>query len=229
MFFYDQIATREIVVSKQSAKILRSDNKQQIPRSLFPIPHNQGIGAARDSGRRRKGGHDKCFGMPENARKVSPLSFAIIVRVPFGLRGGIYWGGRFRGSSGRLRRWNGRGGRFVRRRNGHGRFFRGGWRWARGRLLSRCILLFPGVFSSRGRGRLLLGEGLSWYRFRRNGRGVFGTRVLCRVFLRIGRSGWFGFFAGIVLRCSLKKQVPGVRVGGGGRVVLCRCGRLPCL
>ena len=43
--------------------------------SPFPSPYspNTGIGAARDSGRRRKGGHDKCCGMPGKVWKLSPL------------------------------------------------------------------------------------------------------------------------------------------------------------
>ena len=40
-------------------------------------PDGGGIGAARDSGRRRKGGHGECFGMREKVWKVSPLSYAI--------------------------------------------------------------------------------------------------------------------------------------------------------
>ncbi len=94
-YFHDQIATRKIVVSIRSVKVLRSDYKQQIPRSLIPIPQSfynnncvefgaaklriypakpDSRGIAQDAERlERKGGHDKCCGVPEKARKVSPL------------------------------------------------------------------------------------------------------------------------------------------------------------
>ena len=54
--------------------------------SHYPAkPDSRGIGAARDSGRRRKGGHDKCFGVLVAAWKVSPLSLFFVLTSCEGL------------------------------------------------------------------------------------------------------------------------------------------------
>ncbi|HCC38100.1 MAG TPA: hypothetical protein DEQ14_11105 [Treponema sp.] len=66
------IADNDFPHSKRNAKITLI---QQTKESPVPTPYspNKGIDAARDSGRRRKGGHDKCFYAREKVRKVSPL------------------------------------------------------------------------------------------------------------------------------------------------------------